>query len=87
MHVILGAAGTSEHQQSSQVGHTARLCPPGSGLRQSAVAARIGSSPQFPTIESVGELWLCQSVEEKACSHPRVARCVVMVFCGKDHRF
>ena len=61
MHLFLDAAGTSDHQQSSHGGYTARLCAFMSGLRWSAVAARIwlsdGSPAQFLTFCSVDKLY------------------------------
>ena len=79
MHLFLDAAGTCDHQQSSHAGHTARLCAFTSGLRLSAVAARIwlshGSPAQFLTFCSVDKLWLHQLVKGQSSAHPLCVWC------------
>ena len=90
MHLFLDAAGTSDHQQSSHAGHTARLCAFVSGLRLSAVVVHIrlshGSPPQFPAIYSVDQQWLYKSVSGQSSGHPPLVWSVVKQSRDEDSR-
>ena len=91
MHLFPSAMCTVNHQESSQMGRMAWLCVFSYGRRQWAVAAHSwladGSLPQFPTICSVDELWLLQSLSEQWRDHPPLVRYVGQLPCGKDHYF